>query len=113
MTTDYDIIAIQGVDLVLQFTAIDAVSGIVDLTNYNASGVVRNKYSDTGILLDLHPVVDPSYTGGLININIPASGLANLPVTEAVYDIKIYNLVSGYVKQVVRGYFEINPATTL
>ena len=111
MATEYDIIATKGASLKLTFTALDETNTPIDLTQYSVSGYVRLKYSDTGVLLDLEPQIDSSYTGGLINLELTPDKLEDLPITEAVYDIKVQH-ISGYVAQAVYGMFEINPAVT-
>ena len=112
MSTEYDITAVKGADINLRFTAKDTTGELLDLTLCTTSGVVRLHYSDTGILLDLRPTIDPSYVSGLINVYVPASGLTDLPITQAVYDIKIYNSGTACWSQVVHGLFNIEPAAT-
>lgn len=112
--TLYDIIARQGSDLNLSITVRDSNSGIVDLTNYVASGRVKLKYSDTGYLLDLNPNI-PTGTAvsGLININISGAVIATLPVTKAFYDIEIYNNYTGSETKAVQGGFYVQPGVTI
>jgi hypothetical protein len=112
MSTEYDITAIKGHNLNLRFVASNADGTPVDLTQYSASGFVRLKYSDTGVLLDLSPDIHTSYISGLIDVFVPISGLASLPITQAVYDIKVYHM-TGCSSEVVRGYFNIMPASTV
>lgn len=112
MSTTYDIIALKGSNLNLRFVASNVDGTPVDLTQYTTSGLVRLSYSSTGVLLDLKPVIHSSYISGFIDVLVPASGLEDLPITEAIYDIKIYNN-TGCIAEVVRGYFEITPATTI
>lgn len=113
MSTEYNITATQGNNLNLRFAASDASGNAIDLTQYTVSGVVRLKYSDTGVLLDLQPTIHTSYVSGLIDVSVPASGITGLPVTQAFYDIKIYHTTTGCSSEVVRGYFNILPATTI
>jgi hypothetical protein len=112
MTTEYDILAIKGNCLNLRFVASNTNGTPIDLTQYVATGFVRLSYSSTGVLLDLQPVVHSSYVSGLIDVTISASGLEDLPITEAIYDIKIYN-ITGCSAEVVRGHFDIYPAGTV
>jgi len=112
MITEYDITAAQGSDLNITFTVLDNNSGVFNLSGYVASGKVRSKYSDSGILLQLTPQVDPSFVSGLINLSVSGSVLQTLPITQAVYDINIFNVFSGIQFKVVEGYFSIEPSVT-
>lgn len=112
MSTVYDIIATKGSNLNLRFVASDEDGLPIDLTQYTVSGFVKLRYSDTGVLLDLQPVIETGYLSGFIDVFVPASSIYPLPITQALYDIKIYESGTNCIKEVVRGTFDITPATT-
>ena len=83
----------------------------IDLTNYTVSGQARVNYSSPDILLDLSPsVVAGEETNGYIDINIPATTTAALPIDQAVYDIEIYS--SSDSEKIMSGYIDISPEVT-
>lgn len=112
MSTEYNITATKGANINLRFAASDANGSLIDLTQYTVSGIVRANYASTGSLLDLVPTIHSSYVSGLIDVFVDATGLRDLPITQAVYDIKIYNISTSCTTEVVRGYFNILPSST-
>ena len=112
MSNEYHIIAKKGQDLNLRFVARNTEGDLVDLTQYAVQGHVRLKYSDTGILLDLNPTIDSTYISGIIDVRLDINDLADLPITQAFYDIKVYH-IDGYSDEIVQGYFNIAPAVTV
>lgn len=88
-------------------------SSAFNLTGYSVRGQVRNKYSSTGILLNLAPVIvtginNAALISGLINIDLTENQTAALPINEALYDMEIYN-GAGTVTRVLQGKFIISP----
>jgi hypothetical protein len=111
MADTYNITAIQGNTLLLNLTANDSAGSPINLSGYSARGYVKYKYSDTGILLNLNPAIDPAYVNGVVSISGNASDLSAMPVGVFVYDLEVFN--SGdYVTKFLRGYFNVSPEVT-
>lgn len=113
MATNYDITATKGSNLNLRFIASDSAGNPVDLSLYTASGYVRSGYGVSDILLNLSPTIHESYISGYVDVLVLATGLADLPITQAIYDIKVYNSTTNCSTEIARGYFNINPAATI
>lgn len=108
----YNITIYQGANVSIQIIAKDTEGNPLDLTNYVTSGYIRERYTSTGILLDLKPQIDGSFVSGLINIDVSGFLTTNLPVIQGVYDIDLFNEDIGYATKAVRGYCNIEPQVT-
>ena len=106
MANVYNIIVQQGESYFLQVTSKDEASVPIDLSNYAVTGVVKLRYSDTGILLDLHPTITNAVSG-IITVSLSGSETANLPITDALYNIDI--VTGSYSQSVLGGTFSIGP----
>lgn len=120
MATTYNIEASQGNTLDLRLSVKDSDDVPINLSGFSVRGQVRHRYSSTGILLDLKPVVVSGvsgsyYASGFIDVVIRPTGSAALPVVQGVYDIEKYTLSSGIdydVEKVIQGYFNVSPEAT-
>lgn len=110
MADTYNINIDQGSSLSIRATAKDSNGVAINLSGYTASGYVRFRYSDTGILLNLAPVITTP-ASGIVDISLSGSQTNTLPTTQAVYDVEVYG-ASGYVLKLLKGYFEIGPQAT-
>jgi hypothetical protein len=108
--SSYNISATQGASLDLMLTAKNSSGDLVNLSGYNISGHVKNKYSETGILLDLAPAIQTPYESGILRIYLSSAQTAALPVARCVYDVEISS--GTYCLKVLQGYFDINPEVT-
>tara|TARA_B100001123_G_C15273729_1_gene1011313 strand:+ start:887 stop:1246 length:360 start_codon:yes stop_codon:yes gene_type:complete len=107
-----DLNVTQGSSFNIRISCLDDNNNAVDLTNYGIRGVVKQKYSDTDIILNLNPIIHDA-TGGLVDILLTPNQTNNLPVTIGVYDIEKYDLSgTGYVEKIVRGKLIISPQVT-
>ena len=114
MAAIYDFNLTQGDQFDARITVTDT-NGSMNLSGYAARGYVKNKYSDTGVLLDLSPTVVSGdlgalYASGYIDIAVSGALIQPLPVTQGVFDIEIYK--GGYVKKVAIGNANISPEVT-
>ena len=103
MAAIYDFNIIQGDQFDARLTVTDS-DGAMDLSGYAARGYVKNKYSDTGVLLDLSPVVVSGdlgslYASGYVDIAVSGAQTQPLPITQGVFDVEIYK--NTYVKKMV------------
>jgi len=112
MADIYDISVIQGENIYLRVVALDVNQNPIDLTNYTVSGYAKYRYTDTGIVLNLRPAIHSSYISGYIDINVPETGTAPLPVMQGVYDIEIHNPFTSYTTKVIKGLFNVEPEAT-
>ena len=106
MSQVLDLTFIQGDDYKASINLTDDASNPTNLSGYAVAGKIRNRYGDSTYLLNLSPTIS-SITGGVIDIDIAASGTLSLPVTEAVYDIEIYQ--GATVTRVLEGNVKILP----
>jgi len=111
-TVDLDIT--QGSTFNVRITVKDCNSDIIDLTGFEVRGAVKRKFSDSNsnILINLDPVVYNA-TEGLVDILLTADKTAQLPITEALYDIEKYPLTNAnHTEQILKGKFLIHPEIT-
>lgn len=92
-----------------QFTVRNSDNSVIDLTSYSVTGIVRNKWTDSSVLLPLGPTIMSPATSGIINISIPQEQITGLPVNEYVYSISIFNRSTDYSQQILNGYFKVQP----
>ncbi len=111
MATTYNISAIQGSTLLLNITCRDSAGNFIDFTNYNVRGFVKDKFSSTGVLLNLNPQIHPSFISGLITISGKADDIARVNVGIYPYDIEASGL-NNYVFKPLKGYFYCEPQST-
>ena len=120
MSSSYNFSVTQGSEVNVRLTITNDGSA-VNLSGYNVRGKVKGKYSNTGALIDLNPTIVTGTTGslypsGYVDIYLSGSQTADLPVTEAVYDLERY--VTGTfgnetsVIKMLAGKFTINPEVT-
>ena len=131
MATSYDLNVTQGSTFNVRLTTKDSNGSALNLSGYDVSGYIRNKYSDTTYLLDMAPTIvsghaaahdpnDPLKTdaihSGLIDVNLAATGTAALPITQAIYDIEVYlnpnNMNTTSVFKILNGKANIHPEAT-
>lgn len=111
MADTYHIQAIRGATLLLNINCRNSDNTYINLSGYTAKGYVREKFTSSGILLDLQPQVHSSFISGLITLSGAATGLAVMPVGQFVYDIDCSGS-NEYVFKPVRGYFSVGPEAT-
>lgn len=114
-TPTYKISGVQGEDLDLQLVVLDCDGVRVNLSGYNVRGKVKYSYAGD-VLLDLQPriysgVAGEAFVSGIVDVEIPATGMASLPVGRFVYDIERYTGVSDATK-VLGGSFYVDPEVT-
>ena len=111
MAAHYDLNITQGNSFFVRLAAVDPNGTAFNLTDWNLRGHAKIKFSDSTALVDLSPTKATPFTDGLIDINLPSTLTRNLPVTEGVYDIEMYNS-TGFVDKIIKGYVRIYPEVT-
>jgi hypothetical protein len=109
---DYDLDIYQGATFSLSLTLKDSDNVPIDLTNYNVSGYLKDRYSNAGRLADLNAAKQVPYTSGVITLSISSTGTSVLPITLSFYDVEIGHITSGTVSKVLRGKATIYPEIT-
>jgi hypothetical protein len=109
MATNYNLNITRGSEYSVRLIAKDDDGATIDLTGYSTKGIVKNKYSDSTILLDLDPTI-ANATAGYIDIKLLGSETIDMPITQAVYDIEIYN--GTYANKLIHGYVNFYPEVT-
>jgi hypothetical protein len=104
MATSYDLNITQGSEFFVRLAAKDDSGSALDLDNYGLSGVVKHRYSDSGVLLDLKP---SGISGGYIDILLRGAETKTLPIVQGVYDIELYSGL--YVEKLIQGKFNVYP----
>ena len=109
MATNYNLNITRGAEFSVRLIARDDAGAVINLTDYTTKGVVKNRYSDSEILLDLNPVIADA-ANGFVDIKLSGAQTAAIPITQAVYDIEIY---SGTLeKKLINGYVNFFPEVT-
>ena len=121
MATVYNFSATQGSQLSVRLNVKDASGDAINLSGYNARGVVKYRYSSTDALIDLNPTIVSGTTGsayqsGLIDVYLSGSQTSGLPVGQFVYDIEKYpsgsSNTEGAVDKILAGDFFVYPQVT-
>ena len=113
MATTYNISIFQGenLDFTLNLKENNGTTPL-NLSGYSVRGKVKYSYGSSGTLWDLNPTI-VSAVSGQISLSIPGTGVANLPVTEAVYDIERYTSGDASVTKVLNGKITVHPEVTI
>ena len=109
---DYDLEIFKGSTYSLSVGLTDGDGVPIDLTNYDISGFLKFKYSDSTKLVSLSPLKTLPLASGIISLNIPDSGTSALPVTLGVYDVEIYHTGALTVDKILKGKAFIYPEVT-
>ena len=121
MATVYNFSATQGSQLSVRLNVKDASGDAINLSGYNARGVVKYRYSSTDALIDLNPTIVSGTTGsayqsGLIDVYLSGSQTSGLPVGQFIYDIEKYpsgaSNTEGAVDKILAGDFFVYPQVT-
>ena len=111
MATSYNLNVTKGQSLDVRLVAQDDDSLPLNLSGYSISGQAREKYSSSGILLNLSPSIVSGYeASGYVDIKLSSSNTIDLPVTQAVYDVELHS--GTYVTRLIEGYLNIYPEVT-
>lgn len=112
MATNYDLNITRGSQFDVVLRAKDSAGAGIDLTNYTASGFVKYRYSDTGVLLNLNPVPRAGAAGisGYLDVTLSGIHTKDVPIVQGVYDIEIYS--GEYHEKLIYGYANILPEVT-
>jgi hypothetical protein len=111
MASHYDLNITQGNTFSVRLIAVDLNGTAFNLTNWSVRGHAKLKFSESDVLIDLQPTKVAPYSQGLIDINIPATFTKDLPITEGVFDIEMYD-DTGFVDKLIKGYVRIYPEVT-
>ncbi len=111
MAAHYDLNITQGNSFHVRLAIVSPSGSVFDLTDWSLRGYAKLKFSETNVLIDLQPTKVSPYTQGLVDIALPASLTKNLPVTEGVFDIEMYDS-SGFVDKPIKGYVRVYPEVT-
>jgi hypothetical protein len=118
---NYNLDVIQGSTFSAQLFAKNADGTAIDLSGYEVRGVVKYNYGTGVALVNLNPAVNTgqapplnTYTAasGVVDVSIPATGAAALPVTIGVYDIEMYSAGETEVRKLLDGRVRIHPEVT-
>jgi hypothetical protein len=104
----------QGSTFWIRIQLLDDNWNVDNLTGYEIRGVAKNQYSDSDndILVNLDPVVYDA-SNGLVDILLTAEQTAQLPITEALYDMEKYPLTNvENTTKILFGKLKIHPEIT-
>lgn len=110
MASTYDFNIIAGSSFSTSLVINNADGTKMNLSGFSGRALVKNKYSDTGYLLDLKPVIDNSYVSGLVTISGSGNATASLPAGRFLYDLEIFK--GEYILKPIRGSFYVEPEST-
>ena len=111
MLVNYNLDIIRGSSFSAELSAKNADGTAINLLGFNVRGVIKYNYSDSTYLASLSPTILDS-ANGKIKVDITAAVTATMPVTQAVYDIEMYNLTTGFVAKLMDGRVNIHPEVT-
>jgi hypothetical protein len=109
MANSYDLDIYCGSTFSTRLTARDSSQNAINLSGYSVRAYIKGKFSDTGILLNLNPIIY-SQTSGIVDIIISGSQTAGLPIGQYPYDLEAYQ--GDYVVKFLRGYANFYPEST-
>lgn len=101
----------QGETYSLTMNLTDVSGNPMNLSGTLVSGMMKFRYSDGEALCNLNPTINNA-ASGIINLSIPATETAILPITIAVYDVEIISTGSNTVTKALMGKAYINPEVT-
>ena len=107
----YNFSLCQGQTFCLSIGLTDDNNIPIDLTTNQISGSIKTHFSDKVFLTDLGVQI-VNATGGLISLNIPASGTAALPVNYAFYDLSMFNSQDNSTNKILWGMVSVYPEIT-
>jgi hypothetical protein len=107
MTSGYNINIVKGDTFQLDITVTNNSGTPIDLTLYSGAASLRRKQSSQNNLGDLSLSFLSGVSGGM-RLSMDATGTAALPVTQAVYDVDIYDSLST-ATTILWGYANIFP----
>ena len=111
MAAHYDLNITKGNSFNVRLVAVDPNGTAFDLTGWNLRGYAKLRFSTEDVLIDLSPTKAEPYAEGFIDISLPPAFTKDLPITEGVFDIEMYD-DSGYVDKLIKGYVRIFPEVT-
>tara|TARA_Y100000310_G_scaffold208988_1_gene209583 strand:- start:421 stop:774 length:354 start_codon:yes stop_codon:yes gene_type:complete len=116
MASIYDLNITQGSQFDVRLNITDGCGECLSLSGYQVRGYVKHKYSQSGALLDLDPVIvsgdnGAAYASGLVDLTLTAAQTANLPIMQGVYDIELYD-DSGFADKIMKGDVNVFPEVT-
>ena len=111
MAAHYDLNITKGNSFNVRLVAVDPSGTPFNLTDWSLRGYAKLRYSAQTVLIDLSPTKAAPFTQGFIDISLPATFTKDLPVTEGVFDIEMYNSL-GFVDKLIKGYVRIFPEVT-
>lgn len=103
----YNLNIYQGASFQVQVNFQDALGNLQNLSGYSGNCGMKLHYGDTGVLAYLN-VDFPTGQTGTINLSMPASGTAALPVTQALYELDLAD-PNGNIFTYLYGYANISP----
>ena len=112
MAAEYDLNITRGSQFSVRLIAQNEDGTPLNLSGHGVRGYVRNSYTSP-VLLDLNPQKVVGFeTSGYIDILLTSIQTSGVPITEAVYDIEVFNSGSSYVEKLIKGYADILPEVT-
>ena len=111
MAAHYDLNITKGNSFNVRLVAVDPNGTPFNLTGWSLRGFAKLRYSTQTVLIDLSPTKASPFTQGFIDVSLPATFTKDLPVTEGVFDIEMYN-DQGFVDKLIKGYVRIFPEVT-
>jgi hypothetical protein len=107
----YNICCSQGSDYSLTLSVTDNNNVPINLSGYSGLAPIKERFGDSAPL-DYMSVSVLVPVSGIICLSLTRNQTANLPVTQARYELEIYPS-SGSATKYLRGYFEIEPELSI
>ena len=107
---------VQGQSYSNTFYTTGANGSYINISGFSARGGIKNKFSETGYVLNLNPSVDTSYISGAVNVILSGYMTSGLKVGMSVFDIESYQSGSsgdGLVYKTAMGYIKVYPEISI
>lgn len=99
---------IQGESYSLSFRAKDGCGEYINLSGYNAVGVVKEKYSSTTGIANFTSTI-PYPESGYVNITLSPAQTRSLSPNVYLYDIIVYTESTGIEIGLLNGHLTLSP----
>ncbi len=111
MATDrINLSVVKGSSATWRLTATDSVGASLNLSGFSIRSYIKYKFSDSGILLNLNPVIYHA-ASGIIDLTISGTASSNLVCGTFPFDCEVWQTGVGvdYVSKFVRGFLQVDP----
>lgn len=111
----YNIVVDQGASLLRAISLKSSARAVVTITGYTARMKVREKVTDTAVILSAttsNGMLEINGTTGTVNIIIPPATTAAILAGNYVYDLEVEETSTGITTRIIQGKFTVRAEVT-